>query len=78
MKQTRLLMGMPITIEIIDPSTTNAIFDVVYDYFNYVDETFSTYKDTSEISRINRHEISLAEASEDMQTIFALSEQTKQ
>ncbi len=46
-------------------------------YFNYGDETFSTYKETSEISRINRHEISLAEASEDMQTIFALSEQTR-
>jgi thiamine biosynthesis lipoprotein len=76
-KQTRLLMGMPITVEIVDPATTNEIFDVVYDYFNYVDETFSTYKYTSEISRINRHEISLSEASEDMKTIFAVSEQTK-
>jgi len=77
MKQTRILMGMPITVEIVDRTVTPAIFDTVFDYFTYVDEKFSTYKDTSEISRINRHEISWEEASEDMQTIFALSEQTR-
>ena len=70
-------MGMPITVEIVDPSATETIFDIVYEYFNYVDETFSTYKDDSEISRINRHELALTDASEDMQTIFALAEQTK-
>jgi FAD:protein FMN transferase len=70
-------MGMPITVEVVDASITDAIFDLVFYYFAYVDEKFSTYKDTSEISRINRHELSLAEASEDMKTIFALSEQTQ-
>ena len=39
---------------------------------------FSTYKEDSEISRINRHELSIEQASADMRTIFTLAEQTKQ
>jgi thiamine biosynthesis lipoprotein len=77
MKQTRLLMGMPITLEIIDASATQAAFDMVYNYFEYIDEKFSTYTDTSEISRINRGELSIEDSSGDMQNIFALAEQTR-
>ena len=34
MKQTRVMMGMPITIEIVDPHATEEIFDEVFDYFH--------------------------------------------
>ncbi len=78
MKQTRLLMGMPITVEVVDPVVTPNDLDEVFAYFAAVDEVFSTYKDTSEISRINRGELPVAQYSEDMKTILALSEQTKQ
>lgn len=78
MKQTRILMGMPVTLEIVDASVTAEVFDHVYSYFEYVDATFSTYKETSEISQINRGELKIADASADMQLIFALAEQTKQ
>ncbi len=71
-------MGMPITIEVIDASATTETFDVVFSYFEYVDDKFSTYKDHSEISAINRREILLEESSEDMWMVFALAEQTKQ
>jgi FAD:protein FMN transferase len=77
-KQTRILMGMPITLEVIDAEATADLFATVFDYFTYVDETFSLYKDTSEISRINRRELTLAQASADMRTIFRLAQQTKQ
>ena len=77
MKQTRILMGMPITVEIVDALATDELFDSAYNYFEYVDEKFSTYKENSEISKINRGELSLEEASYDMQTIFALAEQTR-
>jgi thiamine biosynthesis lipoprotein len=76
-KQTRILMGMPITLEVVDAATTD-IFDTVFAYFEYIDQKFSTYKEESEISRINHHELSIEQASADMQTIFALAEQTKQ
>lgn len=70
-------MGMPITLEVVDAAVSATLFDRVFDYFAYVDETFSLYKASSEISRINRHELTLEQASADMRTIFALAQQTK-
>jgi thiamine biosynthesis lipoprotein len=77
MKQTRLLMGMPITIEVVDTNSVQEDIEKVFAYFSSIDDTFSTYKVTSEISRINRGELSATEYSEEMQAILALSEQTK-
>ncbi len=71
-------MGMPVTIEIVDPGAAETLFDTAFGYFEYIDAKFSTYKDDSEISRINRGEISLETASQDMQAIFMLAEQTRQ
>jgi thiamine biosynthesis lipoprotein len=76
-KQTRILMGMPITVEIVDESADDADLAAIFDYFEYVDEKFSTYKTTSEITRINEGKLPFAEASEDMRTVFALAEQTR-
>ncbi len=78
MIQTRILMGMPVTVEIVDAGVTETIFDDIYAYFESVDERFSTYKEHSEISKINRGEILLEDASADMQNIFALAEQTRE
>lgn len=78
MKQTQLLMGMPITIELVDARAPADIFERVFAYFTSVDQTFSTYKPSSEISRINNREITIEQASQDMRTIFALAERTRQ
>jgi thiamine biosynthesis lipoprotein len=78
MKQTRDIMGMPITVEISGPAATEDAFNKVFSYFTYVDEKFSTYKDTSEISKINRGELPWEEISRDMQMVFRLSRETKQ
>jgi thiamine biosynthesis lipoprotein len=77
MKETRLTMGMPVTVEIVDPGVDPTPFEKVFDYFRAVDDRFSTYKPESEIMRINREEIAQKEWSEDMKTIFALAEDTK-
>ncbi len=71
-------MGMPVTLEVIDRAAGTDIFDAVYDYFSYIDEKFSTYKEHSEISKINRHELTLQETSQDMRTVFGLAEQMAQ
>ncbi len=71
-------MGMPITVEVIDARATADVVGEVFAYLEYVDEKFSTYKEHSEISLINRHALTLTQASEDMKTVFALAEQTKQ
>jgi thiamine biosynthesis lipoprotein len=78
MKQTRLLMGMPITVEIVDQTATEGDLEQVFAYFEMIDDTFSTYKESSEIARINRGELTAEQYSADMRTILALSEQTKQ
>src|SRR4051812_44790178 len=83
MKQTKLMMGMPIMVEVVDTpeiaqDAAETAVNAVFAYFEYVDNKFSTYKDNSEISRINRDELKLSQASEDMRIIFSLAEQTKQ
>jgi thiamine biosynthesis lipoprotein len=77
MKQTRLLMGMPITVEIVGPQTTEEIFNEVFNYFTHVDEVFSTYKSTSEITAINDGKLALDDASEEMRLVFTMCEETK-
>lgn len=77
MKQTKHIMGMHVTVEIRDGGEQTGI-NKVFDYFNKIDEQFSTYKPASEISKINRGELTPKEFSPDMQKIFKLAEQTKQ
>lgn len=70
-------MGMPVTVEALDALASEEMLDTVFAYFEYIDDKFSTYKEHSEISAINRGEIILEQASADMRTVFALAEQTK-
>lgn len=78
MKQTRILMGMPITVEIIGGNVTIKQIRDVFDYFKRIDRIFSTYKKESEISKINRNEIKKKDYSRDVREVFRLSEKTKQ
>jgi thiamine biosynthesis lipoprotein len=75
MRDTQILMGMPISVEILDAPSSQLI-ETVYDYFDAVDQRFSTYKDTSEISAINRGEILGVALSSEMLEVFALAEKT--
>jgi thiamine biosynthesis lipoprotein len=77
MKETRVMMGMPITVEILDEQVLSQDFEDIYAYFAHVDEKFSTYKQSSEISQINREEIAPHQYSSEIRLIFALSEKTK-
>lgn len=76
MKKVRLIMGMPIEIEIVAKHTA-PIFEKAFDYLTEVDRRFSTYKDDSEIARINRGEAHIESASKDMRDVFAIAEKTK-
>jgi FAD:protein FMN transferase len=77
MKETRILMGMPVTVHISDKKATARDIDRVFDYFIYVDNKFSTYKEESEISRINNHQLKADRYSNDMKIVLKLCEQTK-
>ncbi len=70
-------MGMPVAVEIADKNSTQTTIDKIFDYFIYIDEKFSTYKIKSEISKINEGLLRIEDASEDMKTVFRLSEEVK-
>jgi thiamine biosynthesis lipoprotein len=76
MRATRILMGMPITIEVVDPAE-DAILDVVFGYFEAVDRRFSTYRPDSEIEAINRGRLAEQDYSDEMREVLALAEQTR-
>jgi len=78
MRDTRIIMGMPVVVEIADLSATIAALEEVFGYFVSVDERWSTYKKESEISKINRGELSERNWSAEMKEIFALAEKTKE
>ncbi len=77
-KETRLIMGMPVTVQVCDVATDKETLKSVFDYFTYIDETFSTYKETSEITKINKGDLKKADWSEDMKTIILLCDETRQ
>jgi thiamine biosynthesis lipoprotein len=77
MKDTRLIMGMPIEIEIVADGAAETL-EAAFASLVAADERFSTYKDTSEISRINRGELALADANAEMRQVFALADLTKE
>lgn len=74
MRQTRVLMGMPVIVEII--GGTKPDIDAVFEWLEQVDARYSTYKPESEISRINAG-LPRDQWSEEMQEVLALCAETK-
>ncbi len=78
MRQIQLIMGMPITVEIVDKKVTGSDFSNIFDYFRAIDNQFSTYKKTSEISQINAGKIEPKDYTKNIKTIFNLAQVTKE
>jgi thiamine biosynthesis lipoprotein len=77
MKEIRDIMGMPAAVELADKHATRGDAEAVFAYFDEVDRRFSTYRDDSEISSINRGELAVGQASGEMREILRLAEETK-
>jgi thiamine biosynthesis lipoprotein len=77
MKQTELIMGMPVTVEIAGGKDAASAISDTFAYFKEVDERYSTYKTTSEISRINEG-LPEDQWSDEMKLVLSLCEETKQ
>jgi thiamine biosynthesis lipoprotein len=75
MRETRILMGMPITVDI--GGTRATLVDSVFDYFEQIDRRFSTYRTDSEISAINRGDVPVKDWSGEMMEVLALAERTR-
>ena len=59
MTQVRHIMGIPIGIDIRDPDGVDV--EPAFDWLRDVDAVFSTYRDDSDISRLDRGELTVAE-----------------
>jgi thiamine biosynthesis lipoprotein len=70
-------MDMHVIIEIVDSGVTEKIFKEIFDYFTYIDKTFSPFKKESELTKINHGRLLKKDWSRDMKTVFKLCEQTK-
>jgi thiamine biosynthesis lipoprotein len=72
------IMGMPIGIEVHDPDVDPGALDAAFDWFRWVDATFSTYKADSEISRLNRGELTFAEVHPEVRAVLARCEELRE
>lgn len=77
MRQTEFIMGMPINIEILGFNANRKQLEHIFNYFRSVDERFSTFKNSSEITKINLGLIKKDSYSPEMKEILALCYQTK-
>jgi thiamine biosynthesis lipoprotein len=75
MRRQELIMGVPVTVEIIDKAAAHMVAKI-FDYFRKIDQKFSTYKKDSEISKVNRG-LPQGEWSGEMAEVMELCAQTK-
>ena len=71
-------MGMPIGIDVRDPDVPSEALDQAFAFLRFVDATFSTWQPDSEISRINRGELSVADAHPDVIEVLQRCEQLRE
>lgn len=76
-RETQIHMGMPITVEIADWSSS-ALFDEIFAYFSAVDQRFSPFKPNSELTAINQSPLGLKAISADLQEVLVLAEHMRQ
>jgi len=72
------IMGMPIVIDVRDEHPDGEAVDGAFDWFRWVDATFSTYREDSEISRLDRGELSLRDAHADVRWVMDRCEVLKE
>ena len=64
------IMGMPIIVDVRDEGVNAHDLEPVFEWFREVDRLFSTFKPDSEISRLNRDELSIHAACADVRDVL--------
>ena len=77
MQRVEHIMGMPVTVDVRDDDVDEGVFERLFDGLRFADATFSTYKDESEISRLNRGELALDDAHPDVREVFDRCEELR-
>lgn len=77
MRETRTIMGMPISLAVSDEGVCARHLEAVFAEFVAIDAQFSPFKDDSEVSRFNRREITEGDFTPRMREIVALCEKAQ-
>lgn len=77
MRQTRTIMGMPVTVEVAHNRAAEHDLAAAFDEFIRVDERFSPFKPTSEVSRYAQGGPATVDVSPELREILTKSAQTK-
>ncbi len=77
MRLTQTVMTMPAVVEVINDRVTADDIAKIFSYFTAVDDRFSAFKPSSEVTRYNAGRLRSKDLSPDLQEVLRLSEQTK-
>ena len=77
MRETRIIMGMPISLAVSDENVRRQDLEAVFAEFAAIDAQFSPFKEDSEVCRFNRGEIAESEFTPRMREVLALCEKTR-
>ena len=76
-RRVEQIMGMPIVVDVRDDGDAGTL-ERLFAWFREVDERFSTYKPGSEISRLNRGELAVAECHRDVRSVLARCDELRE
>ena len=71
------VMGMPVTADVRDEGADESAVDRLFAWLPWVDDTFSTFKADSEVSRIGRGDLAPADADRHVREVLARSEELR-
>ena len=71
-------MGTAISVDVRDAGVRDSALDEVFAWFRRVDDTFSTYKEHSQISRLGRGEVTLAGCDGDVAWVLQRCDQLRE
>jgi FAD:protein FMN transferase len=77
LKRVEQIMGTPIVVDLRDEGGEE-LAELVFDWLRSVDLRFSTYSDASEISRLNRGELALADCHPDVRAVLARCDELRE
>lgn len=75
---TATIMTMPVVVDIVDPTASEADVIAAFNAFRAVDEQFSPFREQSEVSRYGRGGIAEADLSSDLAEVLRKAQVTKE
>jgi thiamine biosynthesis lipoprotein len=76
-KQTRIIMGMPVILMTPDARVTVSSLDKIFGFLEYADQKYSPFIATSDVALINQKQLATENYDDELQEILALAAKTK-